>query len=76
MDWKVETGIYTLLYTKSIGNQDLLGISRKTIKYPVIAYMGIESGKEWMYVCVCVCMADSFCCTPETNKHWESPILQ
>ena len=54
MDWKVETGIYTLLYTKSIGNQDLLGISRKTIKYPVIAYMGIESGKEWMYVCVCV----------------------
>ena len=50
MDWEAEISIYTLLYTKSIGNKDLLYISRKSIQFSVTAYTGIESGKEWMYV--------------------------
>ena len=50
MDWEAEISIYTLLYTKSTGNKDLLYISRKSIQFSVTAYMGIESGKEWIYV--------------------------
>ena len=50
MDWEAEISIYTLLYTKSTGNKDLLYISRKSIQFSVTAYMGIESGKEWMCI--------------------------
>ena len=39
-------GIYTLLYTKSISNKDLLYSLGKYIQYSVIAYMGKESKKD------------------------------
>ena len=48
MNWEVENGIYTLLYTKFTGNKDQLYSSGKFIQCPVIAYMGKESDKEWL----------------------------
>ena len=50
MDWEFGTGIYTLLYTKLIGNKDLLNSSEKSIQYSVIVYVGKESEKEWIYM--------------------------
>ena len=35
----------------------------KKTQYSVITYMGKESEKEWIYVCI----TESLCCTPETN---------
>ena len=50
MDWEIGIGIYTLLYTKSIGNKDLLYSSGKSIQYFAIVYMGTEYEKEWLYM--------------------------
>ena len=50
MDWKVGIGMYTLLYTKSMGNKEtIVAIYSlgKSIQYSVIAYLGTESEKEW-----------------------------
>ena len=49
MDWEDETGIYTLLYTKLMGNMDSLYSTRKSIQCSVVAYMG-KSEKEWIYM--------------------------
>ena len=46
MDWEVGIDMYTLLYKKLVGNEDLLYSSGKSIQYSVIAYMGKESEKE------------------------------
>ena len=46
MDWEFGLGIHTLLYTKLIGNKDLLYSSGKSIQYSVMAYMGKESEKN------------------------------
>lgn len=40
---KVWVGIYTLLYTKSLGSKDLLHSWEKSIQYSVRASMGIQS---------------------------------
>ena len=50
MDWEDRIGIYTLLYTKSVCNQDLLYSSGKSSKYSIITYMRKESEKE--YICI------------------------
>ena len=63
-DWEIGIGIYTLLYTKSFGNKDLIYSSRKSIQYSVIAYVGKEFKK---YGYICTCMADSLHNTPKTN---------
>ena len=42
--------IYTLLYTKQMGNKDLMYSIGKLTQYSVITYMGKESEKEWIYV--------------------------
>lgn len=46
MDWEVGSGIYMLLYTKSISNKDLLCRLGKSIQHFMIAYMGKESEKK------------------------------
>ena len=38
---------------------------RKLTQYSVITYVGKESEKEWVYVCIYV--TESLCCIPETN---------
>ena len=37
MDWEAGIGIYLLLYTKSMGNQDLPYIAQGNIQYSLIA---------------------------------------
>ena len=50
INWKIGIDIYTLLYIKEITNKDLL-IAQGT-QYSVMAYMGKEYKKEWIYVYV------------------------
>ena len=40
---------YTLLYTKSVTNKDLLFSTGNYIQYPVITYNEKESEKEYIY---------------------------
>ena len=63
-NWKTEIAIYTLLYIKYITNKDLLNTGNSP-QYSVMAYMEKNLKKEW--IC-CVCVTDSICGTPETNK--------
>ena len=63
MDWEVGISLYTPLCTKSVNTKDLLYSSRKCIPYPVIAWMGKESEKND----ICVCVADALCWTSKTN---------
>ena len=49
----VGIGMYTLLYIKLISNKDLLYSLGKSSQYSVIAYMGRESEKEWIYMYMC-----------------------
>ena len=51
----------------------LLYSTGNSTQYSVMAYMGKESKKEWIYICVCVygcvcvCITDSQCCTAEAT---------
>ena len=38
--------------------------------------MGKESGKEWSYIYVCMCITESLCCTAKKSQHYKSTILQ
>ena len=44
--------IYTVLYIKQITNKDLLYRPGNSAQYSVMAYMGKESKKVWIQVCV------------------------
>ena len=52
INWKIGTDIYTLLYIKQITNKDLLYSTGNSTQYSVMAYMGKDSKKEWIYVYV------------------------
>ena len=52
INWEIGIDIYTLLYIKQITNKDLLYSTGKSTQYSVMAYMGKESKKEWIYVYV------------------------
>ena len=52
INWKVGIDIYTLLYIKQIANKNLLYSTGNSTQYSVMAYMGKESKKEWVYVFV------------------------
>ena len=65
MDWEVGIGTYILPYTKSIGNKDVYNLE-KSIKYPVIAYMGKKSEKEWIY---CIILLIHFAVYPKQTQH-------
>ena len=43
--------------------QVLLYSTGNTTQYPIIAYNGKESGKEYKYMCI----TESLLCTPESN---------
>ena len=49
-NWDIGIDIYTLLYIKWITNKDLLYSTGNLAQYSVMAYMGKESKKEWIYV--------------------------
>ena len=52
INWEIGIDIYTLLYIKQITNKDLLYSTGNSTQYSVMAYMGKESKKEWIYVYV------------------------
>ena len=52
INWKVGIDIFTLLYIKQIANKNLLYSTGNSTQYSVMAYMGKESKKEWVYVFV------------------------
>ena len=56
--------MHILLYLKWITNKDLLYSTWNSAQSYVAAWMGGEFGGEW--TCVCVCMAESLCCSPGT----------
>ena len=65
--WETGIDIHTLLHIKQITNKNLLYSIRNYIQYSVMTYIETESKKR---VDICVCIADSFCCTAETNTIW------
>ena len=52
INWETEVDKYTLLYIKQITNKDLLYSTENTSQYSLMAYMGKESKKDWIYVYV------------------------
>ena len=54
--------MYTLLCLKWITNKDLLNSTGNSAQCHVAARMGGGFGGEWTRVC----MAEPFCCSPET----------
>ena len=52
MNWEIRIDIYILLYIKYITNKNLLNSTGNSTQYSVMAYMGKESKKEWIYVYV------------------------
>ena len=50
INWETEIDIHTRLYIKQITNKDLLYSTGNSTQYSVMAYMGKESKKEWIYV--------------------------
>ena len=65
INWEIGIDIYALLYIKQITNKNLLYSTGNSTQYSVMAYMGKESKKKRMDVCICI--TDSLCCTPETK---------
>ena len=53
----------TLLYLKWITNKDLLYRTGNSVHCYVAAWMGGEFGGR---MDMCICMAESLCCPPET----------
>ena len=49
---KLEMDIYTLVFLKWIINKDLLYSTGDSVQCYVAAWIGRESGGEWMHVCV------------------------
>ena len=49
-NWEAGVASYTLVYTKSLSEKDLLCTTEKSTQYSVIAYIGKESGKGLIYI--------------------------
>ena len=54
--------MYTPLYLKWITNKDLL-YSQGVL---LMLYGGLDGREVWRRVDTCICMAEPFCCPPET----------
>ena len=52
INWEIGTDIYTLLYVIWITNKDLPQSTEDSTQYSVMAYLGKEFLKEWLYVYV------------------------
>ena len=64
INWEIGIDIYTLLCIKQITNKDLLYSIGNPTQNSVMTYMGKESKKSgYVYIYI----ADSLCCTAETN---------
>ena len=56
--------MYTLIHLKWITNEDLLDSTGTFSQCYVAAWLGGVSGGS---MDICICMAESLCCSPETN---------
>ena len=63
-DWEFGISRCKLLYIGWINNKVLLYNTGNYIQYPVINHNGKQYGKEY----ICICIIESLCCIPETNK--------
>ena len=52
INWEIGLDIHIVLYIKQINNKDLLYSRGKSIQHSVMAYMGKESIKEWIFAYV------------------------
>ena len=52
INWKIETDVCILPYIRQMTNRDPLNSAGNCTQYSVMAYMGKESKKQWVYVCV------------------------
>ena len=52
INWEIGIDIHILLYIKQITNKNLMYSTGNSTQYSVMAYMGKESKKEWINVCV------------------------
>ena len=52
INWEIGVDIYTLLYVIQITNKDLPQSTGDATQYSVMAYLGKEFLKEWLYVYV------------------------
>ena len=50
INWEGGLGTYTQQHTKLMSDKDLPSSTGKSAQYSVIAYMGKESEKEWIYM--------------------------
>ena len=55
-NWCIHATIY-----KKITNKSLLYSTGKSTQYSVMTYIGMESKKEWIYMCVCVYVCVHVC---------------
>ena len=51
-DWGFETSICSLWYMKRLAKGDLLYSAENSTQYSVIIYVGKESEREWICVCI------------------------
>ena len=51
-NWKIEMDMYTLIYVRWITNKDLLYNTGNSTQYSLMAYLGKEFKREWIYVYV------------------------
>ena len=73
ISWEIGIDIYTLLYIKYITNKNLLYSTGNSTQYSVLAYLGKESKKEWIYVYVYLI---HFAVQQKLTQHCTSTILQ
>ena len=52
MHWEIGIDMYTLMCIKWMTNKNLLYSTGNSTQYSVMAYMGKESKKEWIYLYV------------------------
>jgi len=66
-----------LLYIKQRNNKILRYGTGNFIQYFAINYNGKDSEKEYIHICIYVCiLSESLFCTLETYKHCKLTILQ
>ena len=61
-----DTHTHTHTHTYKINNKALLYSTENCIQYLIINYNGKEYKKN-IHMCVCVCLTESLCYTPEMN---------
>ena len=57
---------YTLLYFKKMSNKDSLDSKILHMEHCSMLCGSLDGRGDWERMDACICMAESFCCSPET----------